>query len=82
MCKIFRQRGTCPGMIFLGLKYTGLIWNAVGPKIKSGNKPKLDKLPPLQANQLFELALEPAAGSPIGRPTGPIQLIGRAVKVL
>lgn len=42
----------------------------------------LDKLPPLQPNQLFELTLEPANGSPIGRPTGPIQFIGRAVKVL
>lgn len=42
----------------------------------------LDKLPPLQPNQLFELTLEPAAGSPIGKPTGPIQFIGRAVKVL
>lgn len=42
----------------------------------------LDRLPPLQANQLFELTLEPATGSPIGRPTGPIQFIGRAVKVL
>ncbi len=42
----------------------------------------LDKLPPLQPNQLFELTLEPANGSPIGKPTGPIQFIGRAVKVL
>ena len=42
----------------------------------------LDKLPPLEANQLFELTLEPANGSPIDRPTGPIQFIGRAVKVL
>ncbi len=42
----------------------------------------LDKLPPLQPNQLFELTLEPASGSPIGKPTGPIQFIGRAVKVL
>lgn len=42
----------------------------------------LDKLPPLQANQLFELTLEPVNGSPINRPTGPIQFIGRAVKVL
>ncbi|MEC5387493.1 anti-sigma factor [Uliginosibacterium sp. H3] len=41
----------------------------------------LDKLPPLQPNQLFELTLEPENGSPIGRPTGPIQFIGRAVKV-
>ena len=41
----------------------------------------LDKLPPLQPNQLFELTLEPPTGSPIGKPTGPIQFIGRAVKV-
>lgn len=42
----------------------------------------LDKLPPLQSNQLFELTLEQATGSPIGKPTGPIQFIGRAVKVI
>ncbi|MEN4918391.1 anti-sigma factor [Achromobacter spanius] len=42
----------------------------------------LDKLPPLEPNQLFELTLEPATGSPIGKPTGPIQFIGRAVKVM
>ncbi|NYT79736.1 anti-sigma factor [Alcaligenaceae bacterium] len=42
----------------------------------------LDALPALQNNQLFELTLEPRAGSPTGRPTGPIQFIGRAVKVL
>jgi anti-sigma-K factor RskA len=42
----------------------------------------LDSLPPLQANQLFELTLEPATGSPTGLPTGPVQAIGRAVKVL
>lgn len=41
----------------------------------------VDKLPPLQPNQLFELTLEPYGGSPIGRPTGPIQFIGRAVKI-
>ncbi|RYX96183.1 MAG: RNA polymerase subunit sigma-70 [Comamonadaceae bacterium] len=42
----------------------------------------LDKLPPLQANQLFELTLEPVNGSPTNKPTGPIQFIGRAVKVI
>ncbi|GKT22654.1 anti-sigma factor [Acidovorax sp. SUPP3334] len=42
----------------------------------------LEKLPPLQPNQLFELTLEPPSGSPVGKPTGPIQYIGRAVKVL
>jgi anti-sigma-K factor RskA len=41
----------------------------------------IDKLPPLQPNQLFELTLEPPGGSPTGKPTGPIQFIGRAVKV-
>lgn len=41
----------------------------------------LDKLPPLQANQLFEITLEPAQGSPLNRPTGPILFIGRAVKI-
>lgn len=41
----------------------------------------LDKLPPLQPNQLFELTLEPSGGSPTGRPTGPIQFIGRAVQI-
>ena len=42
----------------------------------------LDQLPPLQPNQLFELTLEPANGSPTNRPTGPIQFIGRAVKLI
>ncbi|MFG0632236.1 anti-sigma factor domain-containing protein [Pseudomonas sp. xss_2] len=42
----------------------------------------LDKLPPLEANQLFELTLEGVQGSPTGKPTGPIQFIGRAVKVI
>lgn len=41
----------------------------------------LDKLPPLQPNQLFEITLEPYNGSPLNRPTGPILFIGRAVKI-
>ena len=41
----------------------------------------LDKLPPLQANQLFEITLEPEHGSPTGRPTGPILFIGKAAKM-
>ena len=41
----------------------------------------LDKLPPLLPNQLFELTLEPSGGSPTGKPSGPIQFIGRAVKI-
>ena len=42
----------------------------------------LDKLPPLQPNQLFEITLEPSDGSPIDRPTGLILFIGRAVKII
>ncbi|MHC8361229.1 anti-sigma factor [Pseudomonas sp. LS2P72] len=42
----------------------------------------LDKLPPLEPNQLFELTLENPSGSPTGKPTGPVQFIGRAVKVI
>ena len=42
---------------------------------------KLDQLPPLVPNQLFEITLEPYAGSPTGRPTGPILYIGRAVRL-
>ena len=42
----------------------------------------LDALPNVQPNQLFELTLEPAKGSPINKPTGPIQFIGRAVKIM
>lgn len=42
----------------------------------------LEKLPPLQPNQLFEITLEPYKGSPIDRPTGPILYIGRAVKMI
>jgi len=41
----------------------------------------LNALPALQPNQLFELTLEPATGSPLDRPTGPIQFIGRAVPI-
>jgi anti-sigma-K factor RskA len=43
---------------------------------------KLGKLPKVVPNQLFEITLEPAAGSPIGRPTGPILYIGRAVRMM
>jgi len=28
------------------------------------------------------LTLEPAEGSPLNKPTGPVQFIGRAVKVM
>ncbi|WP_460419118.1 anti-sigma factor [Pseudomonas sp. microsymbiont 2] len=42
----------------------------------------LEHLPALEPNQLFELTLENLGGSASGRPTGPVQFIGRAVKVI
>lgn len=39
------------------------------------------RLPDLRPEQLFEITLEPEGGSPIGRPTGPILFVGRAVKL-
>lgn len=41
----------------------------------------LDQLPGVSQRQLFELTLEPEGGSTIGKPTGPIQFIGRAVQL-
>lgn len=40
-----------------------------------------DRLPAVEAGQLFEVTLEPATGSPTGRPTGPILAIGRMVRL-
>ncbi len=37
------------------------------------------RLPALEPEQLFELTLEPEGGSPVGRPTGPVLFVGRAV---
>ena len=39
------------------------------------------RLPALGERTLFELSLEPATGSPTGRPTGPVQYIGSAVRL-
>ena len=52
--------------------------------IKPGERVEvpLETLPPLENNQLFELTLEGPTGSPTGKPHGPLQFIGRAVKVL
>lgn len=41
----------------------------------------MDQLPGLSDQQLFELTLEPATGSPIDRPTGPILYVGRAIRL-
>jgi anti-sigma-K factor RskA len=60
------------------------LWDRqVGPRsvgllaAMSSTRLRLDNLP-LGPDQLFEITLEPAGGSPIGRPTGPILAIGRA----
>ena len=79
-------RAEIPGDKSLQFWTKGENWN--GPVslglVKPGQSIRipLDKLPPLQTNQLFELTLEPVNGSPTGKPTGPIQFIGRAVKVV
>lgn len=39
------------------------------------------RLPTLQAQQLFELTLEPEGGSPLDRPTGPVLFLGRTVRL-
>lgn len=58
---------------------------AAGPTslglVKAGQLVEMpaSRLPTLEARQLFELTLEPAGGSPVGRPTGPIVFVGRTV---
>ena len=39
-------------------------------------------LPTASVDQLFEITLEPAGGSPTGRPTGPILMKGNASRTL
>jgi anti-sigma-K factor RskA len=43
---------------------------------------KVEQLPPPTPGQLFEITLEPAGGSPTGRPTGPILYKGTASRAL
>jgi anti-sigma-K factor RskA len=40
----------------------------------------LSDLPSPATNQFFEITLEPAGGSPTGRPTGPILFKGNAAE--
>lgn len=65
------------------------LWDrAIGPKsigITGESKTiqlNLDQLPETVADQLFEITLEPAGGSPIGRPTGPILYKGTTSRAL
>lgn len=65
------------------------LWDrAIGPKsigITGESKTiqlNLDQLPETVVDQLFEITLEPAGGSPIGRPTGPILYKGTTARAL
>ncbi|GGH23410.1 hypothetical protein GCM10007036_29150 [Alsobacter metallidurans] len=65
------------------------LWDrAVGPKsvglIGEARATRLDlsKLPKPGPNQLFEITVEPASGSPTGRPTGPILMKGLTATAL
>ncbi len=69
--QFWTQMGDRQGLVSLG-------------RVRRGEmlKVRLNTLPPLQPDQLFELTLEKANGPIVMQPTGPIQFIGRAVKVL
>jgi len=65
------------------------LWDrAVGPRpvglITRAHAIRLDleNLPATSADQLFEITLEPAGGSPVGRPTGPILFKGTTARAL
>jgi anti-sigma-K factor RskA len=60
----------------VGPKSVGLIDRAQTVRLN------LDRLPPTGPDQLFEITLEPAGGSPIGRPTGPILYKGTTSRPL
>lgn len=60
----------------VGPRSVGLIDRAQSVRLN------LDKLPPTGPDQLFEITLEPAGGSPIGRPTGPILYKGTTSRPL
>ena len=65
------------------------LWDrTVGPR-SLGTLPRaqsmqlsVEQLPPPGAGQLFEITLEPAGGSPTGRPTGPILYKGTTSRAL
>ena len=58
------------GPTSLGLVRTGAVYELPA-----------QKLPQIGERQLFELTLEPAGGSPIGRPTGPVLFLGKSVRM-
>ena len=60
----------------IGPRSVGLLSRATAIRLD------LDKLPGTTADQLFEITLEPAGGSPTGRPTGPILYKGTTARAL
>jgi RNA polymerase sigma factor (sigma-70 family) len=60
----------------VGARPVGLIGEARATKLD------LDALPAALPDQLFEITLEPATGSPTGRPTGPVLFKGTAARAL
>lgn len=67
------------------VQFWTLVDPADGPRslglIEPGEETRLaaSRIGPVIPGQLFELTLEPAGGSPLSRPTGPVLYIGRAV---
>lgn len=59
----------------IGPRSVGLIGRARSTPLRVQNLP-------LGPDQLFEITLEPAGGSPIGRPTGPILMKGLTARAL
>ncbi|MDB5543616.1 MAG: hypothetical protein JWO64_765 [Hyphomicrobiales bacterium] len=56
---------------------------SLGTLASARNVPlSLDDLPRTAPDQLFEITLEPAGGSPTGRPTGPVLMKGTASTAL
>ncbi len=60
----------------VGPRSVGLVHQAHSVRLN------LENLPKPGPNQLFEITLEPAAGSPTGRPTGPILMKGTTAAAL
>ena len=65
------------------------LWDRARGPVSLGTLPgarnislSLDSLPRTTPDQLFEITLEPAGGSPTGRPTGPVLMKGTASAAL
>lgn len=76
---------TPPVPVGRALQFWTKAQGAAGPTslglVRAGQTLELpvSRLPAVEAQQLFEITLEPESGSPIGRPTGPILFVGRTV---